>query len=284
VSTPLGLDRALRDHGNDVLESWMVRFERSPTRLRRTIEAKTYAAQAASLIEALAVAASGGRDELRAGSPLTRELERACAFLGAQFASAAASGFDVAAFVLALRDAVLEFAGEGSDAHAEHETQLIVSLFEWLSLVALDSFATAGILSLQERTTEQLEAGTPVVQLAPKVAAVLLVGGPTTSTMDSVLSRGLMLAIGIGSNCLIVDVSGLSQPSLQLFPRTIAAFVERERLPSIELLLVAAPRTISDACSEMLTRLGSRLSALDQLDTAVERALDRNGYSLVRRS
>lgn len=255
----------------------MVRFERSPTRLRRGLEAKTFAAQAANLIDGLRIAVSGGAEELRPGSVLTRELERSCSFLGGQFASSAASGFDVAAFLLALRDAVEEFAGH-------EEAAAIRELFEWLSLVALDSFATAGILSLQERTTEQLESGTPVVQLAPKVAAVLLVGGATTSTMDSLLSRGLMLAIGISSNCLIVDINGLCETSLQLFPKTIAAFVERERLPSIELLLVGASTSIADACQDTMNRLGCRLSPFDRLDAAVERALDRNGYALVRRS
>jgi hypothetical protein len=277
VTTPLGLDRALRDHANDVLESWVVRFERSPTRLRRGLAAKTYAAQAANLIDALAVAASGGAGELRPGSTLTRELERSCAFLGAQFASGSASGFDVAAFLLSLRDAVEEFA-------APAEAPLIRALFEWLSILALDAFATAGIQSLHERTTEQLESGTPVVQLAPKVAAVLLVGDPTTSTVDSLLSRSLMLAIGLSSVCLIIDVTGLSEHAMQLFPKTIAAFIEREHPPSIELILVGATRSVSDACQDACTRLGRRLRSVEQLDSAVEHALDRNGYSIVRRS
>jgi hypothetical protein len=277
VTTPLGLDRALRDHANDVLESWMVRFERSPTRLRRGLPAKSYAAQAANLIDALAVAASGGAGELRPGSTLTRELERACAFLGGQFASGSASGFDVAAFLLALRDAVEEFA-------APAEAPLVRELFEWLSILALDAFAAAGIQSLHERTTEQLESGTPVVQLAPKVAAVLLVGDPTTSTVDSLLSRGLMLAIGISSVCMIVDVTGLSEHAMQLFPKTIAAFIEREHPPSIELIVVGATRSVADACQDTCTRLHRRLRTVERIDSAVEHVLDRNGYSIVRRS
>ncbi len=255
----------------------MVRFERSPTRLRRGTAAKAYLSQAANLLEALAVAVSAGPTELRPGSALTRELERSCAFLGGHFAGSGASGFDVAAFLLALRDAVLELA-------APAEAPSVAALFEWLSILALDSFATAGILSLQERTTEQLEAGTPVVQLAPKVAAVLFVGGPTSATMDSLLSRGSMLAIGLGSNCLLVDVSGLCEQSLKLFPKTIAAFLEREHPASIEIILVGATRSVSDACQATATELGRRLSSVERLDSAVEQALDRNGYAIVRRS
>lgn len=254
-----------------------MRFERSPTRLRRALPAKTYASQAANLIDALAVAASAGLGELRAGAALCRELERSCAFLGGQLSSSGASGFDVAALLLALRDAVLEHA-------APEEAAPVTALFEWLVILSLDSFATAGILSLQERTTEQLESGTPVVELAPKVAAVLFVGGPTTSTMDSLLSRGLMLAIGLGSNCLLLDVSGLSEQALALFPKTIAAFLDREHPPSIELLLVGATRSVSDACQATATKGGRRLTSIERLDSAVEQALARNGYAIVRRS
>lgn len=258
----------------------MVRFERSPTRLRRDISARSYASAAANLIEALRVAASGGEQELRPGAALTRELERACAFLGGQLSSAGASGFDVAAFLLALRDAVLEHAAP-ADALA---VNTVNTMFEWLSILSLDSFATAGILSLQERTTEQLESGTPVVEIAPKVAAVLFVGGPTSSTMDGLLARGSMLAIGIGSASLVVDVSGLCEQSLKLFPKTIAAFLEREHPASIEILLVGATRSVSDACHQAATQLGRKLTSVERLDSAVEQALARSGYAIVRRS
>lgn len=271
------LGRTLHERSSDVLESWMVRFERSPIRLRRGTAARSYLSQAANLLETLAVAASGGIDELRPGSALSRELERACAFLGGHFASNGASGFDVAAFLLALRDAVLE-------RTPPVEAPAVSALFEWLSVLALDSFATSGILSLQERTTEQLESGTPVVQLAPKVAAVLFVGGPTSATMDSLLSRGLMLAIGLGSNCLLVDVTGLCEQSLKLFPKTIATFIEREHPASIEIVLVGATRSVSDACHAAASALGRRLSSVERLDSAVEQALDRNGHAIVRRS
>lgn len=274
---PASLDRVLADQANDILESWMVRFERSPTRLRRAIAARSYAAAAANLIEALRIAASGGQQELRPGGALTRELERACAFLGGQFSSAGASGFDIAAFLLALRDAVLE--------HVEPDAApAVITLFEWLSIVSLDSFATAGILSLQERTTEELESGTPIVELAPKVAAVLFVGGPTPSTMDGLLARGSMLAIGIGSAALIIDVSGLCEQSLKHFPKTIAAFLEREHPASIEIFLVGATRSVSDACHDVATQLGRKLTSVERLDSAVEQALSRNGYAIVRRS
>jgi len=43
-------------------------------------------------------------------------------------------------------------------------TLVSIGLFlEWLTVVALDAFATAGLQSLRERVSEQLEAGTPIV-------------------------------------------------------------------------------------------------------------------------
>ena len=64
------------------------------------------------MIEALRIAVSGGDEELRPGSALTRELERACSFLGAQLASSAASGFDVAS-IFYCGESVLEPAYRG---------------------------------------------------------------------------------------------------------------------------------------------------------------------------
>src|ERR1041385_7764344 len=101
-----GLAAVLRERSSEILASWIVRFERSPLRFRRATKAATHTAQVANIIEALNVAAGAGADELRPGSNPTRELERSAAFLGAQFASEGATGYDVAALLLELRDVV----------------------------------------------------------------------------------------------------------------------------------------------------------------------------------
>lgn len=268
------LEEALRARGGEVLESWMDRFERSSLRFQRTVVAATYANQAANLIDTLTIAASAGADELRPGATLTRELERSCAFLGAQLSGAAASGFDVAAFLLSLRDAARDHASAAEAAQLDR-------LFEWLTVVALDSFAAAGLQSLRERTTEQLEAGTPVLELLPKVPAILFVGGPTNATMDALLSRGVMLSIGTGSACLILDVTGLAESALRQFPKTFAAFLLREAPPSIELVLVGAPRSARDACREAAATRGHRVVELERLDAAIEHVLGKSGQRIV---
>ena len=86
------LASVIRERSSEILASWIVRFERSPLRFRRATKAADHAAQVASLVESLALAAAGGARELQPGADATRELERASAFLGARFASEGATG------------------------------------------------------------------------------------------------------------------------------------------------------------------------------------------------
>src|SRR5829696_4307380 len=104
TSAAPALSDIVRERSSEILAGWIVRFERSPLRFRRATKAATHTAQVANLVEALGVAATSS--ELRPGSGATRELERNAAFLGAQFASEGATGFDIAALLLELRDVV----------------------------------------------------------------------------------------------------------------------------------------------------------------------------------
>ena len=157
----------IRERSSEILAGWIVRFERSPLRFRRATKAATHTAQVANIVEALGVAATS---ELRAGSHATRELERSAAFLGAQFSSEGATGYDIAALFFELRDVITQL---GRHVPANENEQL-TRLFEWLTVVALDAFASSGLQSMREKVSEQLEVGTPVVELLPKVPAVLL--------------------------------------------------------------------------------------------------------------
>ncbi len=93
--------------------------------------------------------------------------------------------------LLELRD-VLAGVAPPADAAA------LTRLFEWLSVIALDQFAAGGLQSLREQTAEQLDSGTPVLELLPKVPAVMLVGAPSAGVVDSLLARAWMLAVGHG--------------------------------------------------------------------------------------
>ena len=264
----------LRERSAEIVASWIAQFERSTIRFRRSTKAAVHTAQVANLVELLVVATTVNND-LRPGSSETRELERSAAFLGAQFASEGATGFDVAALLLELRDVVANM------ALPEHGAAL-TRVFEWLTVVALDGFATAGLQSLRERVSDQLETGTPVIELMPKVPALLLVGAPNGSVLDNLLARAWMLAVGTGAPCLIFDCGGLAEPAERNLHKSYPAFLEQLQGSALQLLLSSARRPLREQLTAMTTESGVAIQHFDRLDSAVAHAMERAGY-LVRR-
>ncbi len=267
----------IRERSAEILASWIVNFERSPLRFRRAGKAATHTAQVANLVEALSVAVSGGSHELKPGGNATRELERSAAFLGAQFASEGATGFDIAALMFELRDVVAGLT-EGEDATA------LTRLFEWLTTVALDAFAASGMQSLRERQADQLETGTPVIEVLPKVPAVLLVGAPTTSMIDSLLSRAWMLAVGTGAPCLIIDCGGLAEAGEKAFDGGFLRFLEQAEGSALQVVLSSARRPLRERAAALTGERGLSFQHFDRFDSAVAHGLERAGYLLMRRS
>jgi hypothetical protein len=266
----------LRERSSEILAGWIVRFERSMLRFRRTTKAATHTAQVASLLEALTEAATEG-DGLRPGSDATRELERSCAFLGAQFSSEGSTGYDVAALLLELRD-VVAGAAEPSEAPA------LTRLFEWLTVVALDGFAAAGLQSMREQMADQLESGTPVVELLPRVPAILLVGAPMLPVLDNLLARAWMLAVSTGAPCLIIDCAGLTVNGEKIFERAYKAFLGQASGSALQILLSSAPRSLRDIAMKMSAESNQSFQHFDRLDSAIAHALERAGQLLMRRS
>ena len=276
ATTP-GLSAVLRERSSEILASWIVQFERSLLRFRRATKAATHTAQVANLVEALSVAVSGGSHELVPGGNATRELERSAAFLGAQFASEGSTGFDIAALLLELRDVVAVLA-DAEDAAA------LSRLFEWLTTVALDAFAASGLQSLRERQADQLESGTPVIEVLPKVPAVLLVGAPSTSTIDSLLSRAWMLAVGTGAPCLIIDCGGLAELGEKNFDGGYRKFLEQAEGSALQVVLATARRPLRERAAAATAQNGMSFQHFDRFDSAVAHALERAGYHVMRRS
>lgn len=263
----------IRERSGEILSSWIARFERSPLRFRRATKAATYTAQVSNLIEALVVAAGTG--ELKPGSDATRELERSAAFLGAQFASEGATAFDIAALLLELRDVL------GGIVSAEDSVRM-TRLFEWLTVVACDTFAASGLQSLRERVNDQLELGTPVVELLPKVPAVFLVGAPNASVIDGLLSRAWMLAVGTGAPCLIVDTSGLAESGEHNFDVGYKGFLEQAEGSVLQVLLSSARRPLRERTAAATLERGLAFQHFDRLDSAVAHSLERAGHVLMR--
>jgi hypothetical protein len=277
VSRP-GLAAVIRERSSEILASWLVRFERSPLRFRRATKAATHTAQVANLVEALSVAVSNGSHEAVPGANATRELERSAAFLGAQFASEGATGFDIAALLLELRDVVSGMIEHGEDAAA------VTRLFEWLTVVALDAFAASGMQSLRERQADQLESGTPVIEVLPKVPAVLLVGAPSASIIDSLLSRAWMLAVGTGAPCLIVDCGGLAEAGERNFDAGFKSLLDQVAGSALQIVVSNARRTLWERASALTTERGLSFQHFDRFDSAVSHASERAGYRLMRRT
>jgi len=264
----------IRERSSEILASWIVRFERSPLRFRRTTKAATHTAQVANLVELLGVAASAS--QLQPGSDATRELERSAAFLGGQFASEGATGYDLAALLLELRDVIATMVA--SDA-----TAALTRLFEWLTVVALDGFASAGMQSLREKVSEQLEVGTPVVELMPKVPAIFLVASPSKSLIDDMLARAWMLAVGTAAPCLIIDVGGLAEAGERAFDGGFKGFLSQAEGSAVQVLLSRARRSLRELVEAATTAHAVAFQHFDRLDSAVVHALERAGHLLMRR-
>jgi hypothetical protein len=272
-----GLAAVIRERSSEILASWIVQFERSLLRFRRATKAATHTAQVANIVEALSVAVSSGWHELKPGAIGTRELERSAAFLGAQLASEGATGFDIAALLLELRDVVAGMS-DREDAIA------LTRLFEWLTTVALDAFAASGMQSLRERQADQLESGTPVIEVLPKVPAVLLVGAPGSSLVDSLLARAWMLSVGTGAPCLIIDCAGLAEVSEKNFEAGYRAFLEQAAGSALQVVLSGARRPLRERAAALTAERALSFQHFDRFDSAVAHALERAGYLLVRRS
>jgi hypothetical protein len=277
VAEAAQLAAILRERSNEILAGWIVRFERSPLRFRRATKAATHTAQVASLVEALTEAAHGGGPALVPGSDAARELERSAAFLGAQFASEGATGFDVAALLLELRDVVAGMTS-ADDAAA------LTRLFEWLTVVALDAFAASGLQSLREQTAEQLDSGTPIVELLPKLPAVFLVGAPSASVLESILSRAWMLAVGTGAPSLVIDCGGLASSAERGFERAYTSFLDQAEGSALQIVMSGARRPLRERAEQLAGERNLAFAHFERVDSAVTHALERAGHLLMRRS
>ncbi|MBK9037015.1 MAG: hypothetical protein IPL61_38155 [Myxococcales bacterium] len=260
-----------------VLSSWAHRYDRSTKRGPGARVARQHGAIVSGLLEALAVTVAGEQVTLAPGHPAMRDLEKATVFAGATWSSEGATGFEVAAIVATLRDAVLE--------HADLElAPSLTELFEWLSILALDAFATAGRRSVAERAAEQLEAGTPVLLLTPELPAVLLVGAPTEDVLDSVLARAMLLVVRVGAPTLLLDVSGLADETARPVTVALARLFEHRRMGQVELAVVGAGAGVADRWRRTAESHKVATSWFERFDDALAHAATRAGLGIVRRS
>ena len=266
----------LRDGHASILTQWAQRFEQSPLRLPRGHAAANFAGLIATVIDSLAVAVDGGVDGMKPGSQSTRGLEQASAFIGAHVATTGATGFDVAASLYSLRELVI------SEAPTSERTT-VHALFEWLVVLALDAFASAGIRSEHERAAEQLEIGTPVFAVTADIPALILVGEPPSSVLDALFARTLLQVIATSGKTLIIDVSGLALPARPVLIAAFARFCAHPRVAAVQLALIGVTGDARREWASVGKKNGVAIEAHDRFESAFLAAIERSDRALIRR-
>lgn len=269
--------RYVREHEREIAAAWRDAFERSPVRVPRPGVAEMIAPLLGSMLDGLALALGTGpaaAEALVPGAPALRELEKNTGFAGATMAAVELSGFDVAAFMLALRDALC---ARVSAAHGP----LLRRLFEWLSALALDAFATARVMTARERMRVELEQGTPVVLIAPRVPGVFLVGAPDRHTLDLVFDRAVVLVVTQDAPTIIIDATGLASASAPEVQDGLGRFASHERIAGrIQILAVGLADEHALAWTRLLRDTGVTMRREERFRDALEIALGRIGWRL----
>lgn len=286
------LARRVRENEREIEAAWRAAFEHSRLRAPRPGVTDAMAPLLSSMLDGLALALGSdavaaadttGADALAAdalvpGAPALRELEKNTGFAGATMAAAGLSGYDVAAFLLALREALRERVA------ADHGA-LLQRLFEWLSALALDAFATARVMTANERMRAELERGTPVVLVAPRVPGVLLVGAPDRHTLDVIFDRAVVLVVTQSAPAIIVDATGLADPLAPGVLDGMRRFAGHEHIAGrAEILAVGLADDHAAAWARLMREAGATMRREERFRDAVETALARTGSMLVPRS
>lgn len=279
------LGALIRGHEEELLSRAVEAYRVSPLRMPAPVDGPGMARLLSPILESLGDALGPSRrpsaaepaSPLVPGSPAAREVEKAAALVGAILAAGTASGFDAAALFYALRDVLAE-------APVRPEDRAALRRFaEWITVVAFDAFAAARVQAERERARDQLEDGTPVVQVTPELPAAFLVGRPDGVLCDSVLSRVLLLVVRVGARAAILHAGGLTDPARVEVLEALRRFMSHKKVSgAVHVIAVGLPPEAEPAWREVSSATGTTLSFEPHFDRAVERALPLTGYRLVR--
>lgn len=282
------LGTALRGSYDEVVKAWREQFRssriRSPGRASDTALLRAALPILENLAELLGPGRSPGAQALpeppvaalfAPGSPALREVEKSVSFAGATLGSGDVSGFDVAALFLSMRDALAE------RVSGTARTELL-RLFEWLCVLALDSFCSGRAQSVRERFNDELERGTPLVQITEDLPAVLLVGSPGETAVDALFGRLLLTVVRVGARAVILDVSGLTNPVSPAMRNALERFLGHRKVAgAVEVIAVGVPRDVEGVWRDTAGG-GATLQFEERFDAAVTRGLELAGWRLVR--
>jgi hypothetical protein len=258
-----GAAAALRHHAPAVIETWLVGYQRSPLRMPSGVDVRQLGGPAAGIVDALALGL--GEPGCAPGAASLREAEKRVAFAGGSLGMAGASTFDVIAFVIALRDALV---GHGADAV---EKAALARLFDWLGAVALEGYSTSRADAMRLRHRDALERGTPVVMVTRELPAAFLVGDPDRSVLDVAFGRLLLSIVRVDARAAIVDGSGLVSPVDAPVLEALGVFAAHRKLAAVTTLLTGLPSDAEEAWKAVFPP-GARVVAVERFDDAVSRA------------
>ena len=283
---PVELRALIRGHEEELVKRAIEAYRLSPLRLPTPVDGPGMARLLSPILESLGDALgptlvptlmSESSSALVPGSPAAREVEKSAGMVGAILAAGTGSGFDAAALFYALRDVLAE-APVGAE-----DQQALRRFAEWITVVAIDAFAAARVQAERERARDQLEDGTPVVQVTPELPAAFLVGRPDGVLCDSVLSRLLLLVVRVGARVAILHAGGLTDPARREVIEALRRFMSHRKVAgAVHLIAVELPSDAEKAWSGVASEAGATLSFEPHFDRAVERALPLSGYRLVR--
>lgn len=277
------LAEALRGERDALVARWIEAYRDSVLRLPRPFDEAGIRHFCVSILESLADSLTPARTEspprlveLRPGHPELREVEKSVSFIGGRLATGTTSGFDVAALILGLRDVLAPYV----DGEALASLGLYV---EWLSVLAVDSFCSARTYAERERVRDELEEGTPVVQVVPELPAAMLVGNPDGGVLDSIFARLILLTVRVGAPCAIVDATGLSGQDSPGMLLALDRFLRHRKVSGkVEVLAVGLDKDPEQRWLETARAAGTSMLVVTHFDRAVDRGLKVAGYRLVR--
>jgi hypothetical protein len=212
---------------------------------------------------------------LTPGAGHMREVEKSAAFIGGTLASTEASGFDVAALILALRDVLVQYTNGSSKDELN-------AFFEWLAVLAVDSFSSARTQASVERIRDQLEEGTPVVMIHPELPAALPLGDPDVSLLHSIFSRLVLQVVRVGAVAVIIDTNGLTRPGSPAMMEALNRFLAHRKIQGrVEVIAVGLGPSPEGAWIDAAASVGTKLTVERDFDRAVTIGLAAAGYRIV---
>ncbi len=267
---------------NAMIANWVRVFERSPMRLPRLVDPTVLSASLEPIAEALQTLVAPDRLgirpstlELAPGAASLREVEKAVSFAAANLAVEEFTGFEIGALFFALRDVL-------SDGLSAEGAGVVQRYLEWLVVLAADSLATGREQAAIERWHNQLDEGTPLIQITSQLPAALFVCQPDQRVVASVFGRLLLTVVRTGAPSAILDLRGLAGRLSAGFAESLETFLGHKRIAGrVEIFACGVHGDDVAIWKEIADRVGSTVHFENYFDTCVQTALGIGGWRLI---